>query len=106
MPKFKASQLIEIGTKIFLAAGAPIDEAQLVSKFLVKANLVGHDSHGVIRIIQYVNDIEKGAIKPGAKIEVVKETSSSAVLNGNWGFGQVIAKRAVEKAIELSLIHI
>ncbi len=100
MPRFKASQLIEIGTKIFLAAGAPIDEAQLVSKFLVKANLVGHDSHGVIRIIQYVNDIEKGIIKPGAKIEVVRETSSSAILNGNWGFGQVIAKKAMEKAIE------
>lgn len=99
MPTFKAEQLMDIGRKIFVAAGAPDDEARLVSEFLVRANLVGHDSHGVIRIMQYVNDIEKGLIKPGAKIEVVKETKSSAILNGNWGFGQVIAKRAMELAI-------
>ncbi len=100
MPTFKANQLIEIGTKIFSAAGASIEEARLVSEFLVKANLVGHDSHGVIRIMQYVDEIEKGSIKPRAKIEVVKETFSSAILNGNWGFGQVVAKKAMEKAIE------
>lgn len=100
MPRFKADQLIEIGEKIFLAAGASADEAQLVSRLLVKANLVGHDSHGVIRIIQYVNEIERGIIKPCAKIEIVRESSSSAILNGNWGFGQVIATKAMEKAIE------
>jgi uncharacterized oxidoreductase len=100
MPIFSANQLIDIGTKIFLAAGAPIEEAKLVSEFLVKSNLAGHDSHGIIRIIQYVNEIEKGIIKPGAKIEIVRETQSSAILNGNWGFGQVIAKRAMELAIE------
>ncbi|MBS7606816.1 MAG: Ldh family oxidoreductase [Candidatus Bathyarchaeia archaeon] len=99
MPTFRAEQLLDIGRRIFVAAGAPDDEAQLVSEFLVKANLVGHDSHGIIRVIQYVNDIEKGLIKPGAKIEVTRETRSSAILNGNWGFGQVIAKRAMELAI-------
>lgn len=99
MPTFRAEQLIDIGRRIFVAAGAPDDEAQLVSESLVRANLAGYDSHGVIRIIQYVNDIERGLIKPGAKIEVAKETKSSATLNGNWGFGQVIAKRAMELAI-------
>lgn len=91
---------MDIGTRIFIAAGAPPEEAWLVSEFLVKANLAGHDSHGIIRVIQYVNEIEKGFIRPGAKIEVVRETPSSAVLNGNWGFGQVVAKRAMELAVE------
>lgn len=100
MPIFSASQLIDVGTKIFLAAGAPLEEACLVSEFLVKANLAGHDSHGIIRVIQYVNDIEKGIIKPGANIEIVNETPSTAILNGNWGFGQVVAKRAMDLAIE------
>lgn len=100
MPIFSASQLIDVGTKIFLAAGAPLEEARLVSEFLVKANLAGHDSHGIIRVIQYVNDIEKGIIKPGANIEIVNETPSTAILNGNWGFGQVVAKRAMDLAIE------
>lgn len=100
MPVFKAEQLKDVGTKIFVAAGAPVEEAKLVSEFLVKANLAGHDSHGVIRIVQYVSAIERGDIKPGAEIEVVRETRSSALLNGNWGFGQVVAKRAMETAIE------
>ncbi len=100
MPVFKANQLVRIGTKIFLAAGASPEEAKTVSEFLVKANLVGHDSHGIIRVIQYVKAIEDGVIKPGAKIEVIKETDSLAIINGNWGFGQVVAKKAMEKAIE------
>lgn len=100
MPIFHANQLIDVGTKIFLAAGVPLEEARLVSELLVKSNLVGHDSHGIIRVIQYINEIEKGSIKPGAKIEIVKETSSTAILNGNWGFGQVVAKRAMDLAIE------
>ncbi|MEM2029141.1 MAG: Ldh family oxidoreductase, partial [Candidatus Bathyarchaeia archaeon] len=53
-----------------------------------------------IRVIQYINEIEKGSIKPGANIEIVKETSSTAILNGNWGFGQVVAKRAMDLAVE------
>ena len=100
MPVFTAEQLENVGTKIFAAVGAPVEEAELVSKFLVKANLAGHDSHGVIRIVQYVKAIERGDIKPGAEIEVVRETRSSALLNGNWGFGQVVAKRAMEMTIE------
>ena len=100
MPIFKADTLRRISEEIFTAYGAPIEEAKLVSKFLVKANLCGHDSHGVIRIIQYVKAIENGVLKPGAKIDVVRETRSSALLKGNWGFGQIVAKRAMELAIE------
>jgi len=100
MPVFRADQLARIGTEIFVAAGSPREEAKLVSEFLVRANLAGQDSHGVIRIVQYVKAIKRGDIKPGAKIEVVRETPTSALVNGNWGFGQVGAKRAMEIAVE------
>ncbi|MEM2110487.1 MAG: Ldh family oxidoreductase, partial [Candidatus Bathyarchaeia archaeon] len=100
MPVFKAEQLKRIGAEIFVAAGTPVEEAKLVSDFLIKANLVGHDSHGILRIIQYLKEIKAGILKPGAKIEVVRETGSTALVNGNWGFGQVVAKRAMEIAIE------
>jgi LDH2 family malate/lactate/ureidoglycolate dehydrogenase len=100
MPIFKAEQLVKLGTEIFVAIGSPVEEARLVSEFLVRANLTGQDSHGVMRITQYVKAIELGEIRPGAKIEVTRETPSSALLNGNWGFGQVVAKKAMEIAIE------
>jgi len=100
MPVFKAEALKRLSKEIFVAYGAPDEEAELVSEFLVKANLCGHDSHGVIRVIQYVKAIENGVLKPSANIDVVRETRSSALLKGNWGFGQVVAKRAMELAIE------
>jgi len=62
--------------------------------------LAGHDSHGVIRISQYLRLMKEGKMKPGAGVEVVRETGSTALVNGNWGFGQVVAKRSMEIAIE------
>ena len=100
MPVLAAGQLKNIGIEIFKALGATEEEAKIVSEFLVKANLAGHDSHGVIRIIQYADQIKKGKIIPGTSIEVVRETPSSALLNGNWGFGQVIGFKAMKMAIE------
>ena len=100
MPVFTADQLKNFGIEIFKALGATEEEARIVSEFLVRSNLAGHDSHGVIRITQYVSEIEKGRIIPRAAIEVIRETPSSALLNGNWGFGQVIGFKAMKMAIE------
>jgi uncharacterized oxidoreductase len=100
MPILTANQLINIGSDIFNAMGVPSEEAIRVSESLVGSNLVGHDSHGVIRIPQYVKLIKNGNIIPGAKMQIVKETPSSAVIDGNWGFGQVLGKKAMEIAIE------
>ena len=100
MPAFTVNQLTEFTTAIFEAAGAPVQEARTVAELLANANLVGHDSHGVIRIPQYLQLIESGNLIPGAPIEVERETPSTAVVNGNWGFGQMIATHAMGLAID------
>ncbi len=100
MPLFSSEQLKKVGFSIFKQMGAPENEATIVSNSLVESNLAGHDSHGVIRIPQYVMLIKKGDIIPGAKMEIIRETPSTAVLNGNWGFGQVMGKQAMKIAIE------
>ena len=100
MPVFTADYLEHLTSSIFRAAGASKAEGDRVAELLVEANLVGHDSHGVIRIPQYMGFLKDGQIVPGAPIQVEKETPSSAVINGNWGFGQVIATRAVDLAVE------
>jgi uncharacterized oxidoreductase len=100
MPILTADQLNNIGYSIFTAMGVSAEEAKTVSEYLVNANLAGHDSHGVIRVPQYVNLIKGGSIVPGAKMEIVREMPSGAVLNGNWGFGQVLGKKAMEIAID------
>ena len=50
MPVFRPDTLRRISEEIFIAYGAPPEEARLVSEFLIKANLCGHDSHGVIPV--------------------------------------------------------
>ena len=86
--------------QIYVAEGVPEQEARTVATHQVKANLVGHDSHGVIHIPEYVERIRRGHIVPGATFEVEKETPSTACINGNWGIGFVVTERAMGMAIE------
>jgi len=99
MPTLTAHQLRRVGQAIFEAMGTPRDVAQRVSDSLVTNNLMGHDSHGVIRIPSYLRKISEGQIVPQAQPEVVRETPTSALLDGHWAFGQVVAARGMEIAI-------
>ena len=100
MPTLKADDIRTKVAEIFTAVGATEREAEVVAGLLVESNLLGHDSHGIIRVPQYVKGLEAGKIKAGAKTEVDKETAATAVVNGNWGFGHVTATDAMEIAIQ------
>ena len=100
MPNFTAAELTEICRNVFQELNIPAAEAEIVTRSMVDANRVGHDSHGVIHLPKYVRELEVGLIQPGASIETLHESASIAVLDGNWGFGPVIATRAVELAIQ------
>lgn len=100
MPTFTSSQLANLSTNLLKAAGATDQEARLVSTYLIRANLAGVDSHGIIRLTQYIDCIRSGLIKAGSKFEIVTETSSTALVNGNWGFGQVTCTNAMQLAIQ------
>ena len=100
MPTFAPDQLRDSATKVFEAAGARPDDARIVGHALVEANLAGHDSHGVMRIPSYVAWMEKGAINVNAEFKVVTETEAFAVTDGDWGFGQVMARKAMDVGIE------
>jgi len=96
---FYAETLTQFADSIFQAAGVPKDEANRVARSLVDANLCGHDSHGVIRVPQYVDAIKDGRLKPGAPFKVVKETAAVLVADGGWGLGQVQAHRLLDRLV-------
>jgi LDH2 family malate/lactate/ureidoglycolate dehydrogenase len=100
MPRISAGKLRSVGSQIFAALHVPPEEATWVAELLVRANLAGHDSHGVIRIPQYARAIRSAEVQAGASIEIVKESPSTALINGNWGLGQIVARRAMEIAIQ------
>jgi LDH2 family malate/lactate/ureidoglycolate dehydrogenase len=99
MPIFTANQLKSITEEIFFASGFPREEATIIANLIVGANLAGHDSHGVIHIPKYMERIRKGTIRPGAPVEIVHETPTTAVLNGNFTLGHVAATKAMQLAI-------
>ena len=100
MPTIDAQALQAYATAIFEATGAPTADAETVADHLVQANLKGHDSHGVIRIAQYITSVESGAIKPGVSTKIERETPSTAVVNGNLNYGQVVGHDTMAAAIE------
>lgn len=100
MPIFSAECLLETTQKIFEAAGAPEEHARIVAEHLVEANLVGHDSHGVVRIIRYMEYIREGILKVSARPEVIVDTPTFAIINANWGFGQVASYMAMDLAMK------
>ena len=100
MPNFTAEELTAICFNVFKKLNTSEAEAEVVTRSMVDANRVGHDSHGVIHLPKYVSELEAGLIQPGAPTETLHESASIAVLDGNWGFGPVVATRAVELAIQ------
>lgn len=100
MPVIKADRLSAITTELLVASGASQEEAACVAKGCVAANLAGHDSHGVIAIPTYIDRIHKGHIVPGAPFTIVQESPTTTVIDGNWGFGFVVAERAMKLTIE------
>jgi hydroxycarboxylate dehydrogenase B len=100
-----AEVLRDISAQILTAAGSSAAEAGKVAARLVDANLHGHDSHGVIRVPQYVGQVRSGAIVPNQKPEIVAETDTVTVLDGNFGYGQIMGERAVQVAIEKAARH-
>jgi uncharacterized oxidoreductase len=99
MPSVFPDQLSRLVAAIFEAAGASAAEAGTVARHMVGANLAGHDSHGVLLLPTYVERIKRGDIVPGAPFEVLNETTSTAHVDGHWGFGQVVSERTMEMAI-------
>lgn len=99
MPTFSISQLFEIGSRVLTAAGVPANDAAVVAQELADANAVGHDSHGVMRLIQYADAIKKGFIKPGVPVEIIKTGGAFTVIDAHFNFGQVAAMLALEKGM-------
>ena len=107
MPTIPVATLESLTTETFAARRVPRDDAAWIAATLVRANLRGHDSHGVIRIPQYCAAIATGHLNPTPAIRVVTETPTLAIVDGDQGFGQVVARRgtaiAVDKARALGL---
>lgn len=100
MPTMQADVLTQFAEKMFVAAGCSVETANLVAGSLVRTNLAGHDSHGVVRLPQYIEGIRDGYTDPRAEPEIVHETAIIAKVDAHRSLGQVAAKMAIAVAID------
>ncbi|MGE0536096.1 MAG: malate/lactate/ureidoglycolate dehydrogenase [Pirellulales bacterium] len=90
---------------IFAAAGCRDREPQQIASRLVGANLVGHDSHGVIRVPDYIQWLRDGKVIANRQAETVFDSEVFAVLDGGFGFGQALGEQAMQLALERVARH-
>jgi LDH2 family malate/lactate/ureidoglycolate dehydrogenase len=100
VPRVAADRLHDIGKALLIAAGSPPEEAEVVMRHCVDANLAGHDSHGIIQIPTYIDRIQVGHIVPGAPWTIVQESPTTTVIDGHWGFGYTVTERAMQLTID------
>lgn len=95
-----AAALTDFVRDIFVKAGCSPAEGERIGRYLVTANLTGHDSHGVQRVPRYLLWKEEGVFVADRDIKIVTETPVLAVVDGQYGFGQTIAPQAVALGIK------
>lgn len=93
----EVDQLRKFSVALFQAAGVPDDEAELIAGSLVEANLRGHDSHGVVRVWDYLRQMERGELKAGVELRTLSETPAMLAVDAGLGFGQVQMHRVIER---------
>ncbi len=96
----EATHLQAFTRNVFIAAGTPQHIAEDVAEILIKANLAGHDSHGVLRIPAYLEGIKSGGIVPAAEPKVLRETENTLHVDGQGGFGHYTARWTIRRVIE------
>jgi LDH2 family malate/lactate/ureidoglycolate dehydrogenase len=87
-------------TELFEASGMSRGPASRLTNSLLLANRSGHDSHGIIRIPQYLEGIQRGSMDATIEPKVKLEGPAYVVVDGQWGFGQETARFAMAKAAE------
>lgn len=105
MPLVHHEKLRELGQSIFTTVGIPDDQSKVATNHLVEANLMGHDSHGVMHIPGYVRGILNDQIRPTGTEKIIRETPVSAVVDANRSFGIVLAYQMMEMAVERAKAH-
>lgn len=85
---------------LFQGAGVDEEQAAVIARHLVLANLRGIDSHGVSRVDIYTKRLDYGLERKKTAVRAVKETASSMLIDGDNGMGIVLASKGIEIAVE------
>src|SRR5438093_7408404 len=100
MKNVPAANLINLTAAIMQGGGSHPAEARTIARRLVDSNLVGHDSHGVLRVGKYLEWVREGWLMPNTPPTIVFDGDTIAIIDGNRGVGQVTGEFATNLRID------
>lgn len=91
----------EFMVEVFKKEGVPEEDARICADVLLESDRRGIESHGCNRFKPiYIDRIDAGILNPVTEFEVVRETATTAVVDGHNGMGMVVGTRAMQMAID------
>ena len=105
MPRFDSGQLRQLLEDLFTATDLPREDARVASGLLIRADLNGYPGHGAAHAVSDLSQIARGTIRVDQPPVVLREGKVTAVMDGNHYVGQVVAFRAMQRAIANAKEH-
>lgn len=97
-----AGEATRIAAELLGANGVPSADAATIARCLVRADLRGVDSHGITRLPGYLDRLRRGLIRPDPELVPERIALATARLDGQDGFGFVVATRAMAEATSIA----
>ena len=107
MPQVKIETAQATAASVLHKLGTPQDIADQVATWLLRSNLSGHPSHGIIRLKDYANRIRRGELAPDGRpsIRSGAEGGSSVLIDGHRGYGMLAAATLIDILVERAHTH-
>jgi uncharacterized oxidoreductase len=102
---FAARELQDYAARLLQQGGFTEEDAFITAGSLVRANLYGHDSHGVQRVPQYIKMLTRGELKTGVPVHYEKDGPTHALADANFALGQVQMPRILDHLLAKAETH-
>jgi LDH2 family malate/lactate/ureidoglycolate dehydrogenase len=98
--RFSVDQLKRFAASVLARLGCPEEDAALAATILIAADMRGIESHGIVRLTNYVAMLRDGRANPRPKVRIVRESPSTTTLDGDGGLGLVVGPYAANLAFD------
>jgi LDH2 family malate/lactate/ureidoglycolate dehydrogenase len=103
--RYDHARLFDFAVQVLERLDVPVADAREVAACLIKADLRGVDSHGMVRLPVYARRLEAGVVKARPAMQVTAAGAAAALVDGDNGLGPVVGARAVQTAVDLARAH-
>jgi len=103
--RYDHASLVEFASQLGTKAGLPPERARVQAEVLVEADLMGHTTHGLAMLPNFLKALESGAMRATGEPEVVSDRGSAVVWDADRLPGTWLLSRAIGEACARTAEH-